>query len=131
MSEFPPSEPERSGAQSGPVAFLGLGHMGGPMAINLVKAGYTVTGFDVVPAALEAARAHGIATAETAADAVRPCSLQCGRHHVEAGHGVPGFDQVDGHRPAHVAQAKKGDRAVLRHGPLRFGRRCFRHCRAP
>ena len=34
------------------------------MAINLVKAGYTVTGFDVVPAALETARAHGIATAD-------------------------------------------------------------------
>ena len=27
------------------VAFLGLGHMGGPMAANLVKAGYSVTGF--------------------------------------------------------------------------------------
>ena len=26
------------------------------MAVNLVKAGYPVTGFDVVPAALEAAR---------------------------------------------------------------------------
>ena len=33
------------------------------MAVNLVKAGYTVTGFDVVPAALDAARAHGIPTA--------------------------------------------------------------------
>ena len=56
--------------QAGTIAFLGLGHMGGPMAINLVKAGYTVTGFDVVPAALETARAHGIATADTAAEAV-------------------------------------------------------------
>ena len=33
------------------------------MAVNLVKAGYTVTGFDVVPAALDAAREHGIPTA--------------------------------------------------------------------
>ncbi|MGX1162580.1 3-hydroxyisobutyrate dehydrogenase-like beta-hydroxyacid dehydrogenase [Pseudarthrobacter sp. SLBN-100] len=23
------------------IAFLGLGHMGGPMAVNLVRAGYT------------------------------------------------------------------------------------------
>ena len=45
------------------IAFLGLGHMGGPMAVNLVKAGYTVAGFDVVPAALEAAREHGVPTA--------------------------------------------------------------------
>ena len=28
------------------VAFLGLGHMGGPMAANLVAAGHTVRGFD-------------------------------------------------------------------------------------
>ena len=34
------------------VAFLGLGNMGGPMAANLVNAGYTVHGFDPVPAAL-------------------------------------------------------------------------------
>ena len=25
---------------TGTIAFLGLGHMGGPMAVNLVKAGY-------------------------------------------------------------------------------------------
>ena len=33
------------------IAFLGLGHMGGPMAKNLVAAGHTVRGFDLVPAA--------------------------------------------------------------------------------
>ena len=37
------------------VAFLGLGHMGGPMALNLVRAGYRVTAFDVVPAYVGAA----------------------------------------------------------------------------
>lgn len=51
------------------IAFLGLGHMGGPMAVNLVKAGYTVAGFDVVPAALDAARAAGVPVAASAADA--------------------------------------------------------------
>ena len=33
------------------IAFLGLGNMGGPMAANLVNAGYTVRGFDPVAAA--------------------------------------------------------------------------------
>ncbi|MDQ0770782.1 3-hydroxyisobutyrate dehydrogenase [Pseudarthrobacter defluvii] len=48
------------------VAFLGLGHMGGPMALNLVRAGYRVAGFDVVPAALEAVRAQGVPVAASA-----------------------------------------------------------------
>lgn len=43
--------------------------MGGPMAANLVKAGYPVTGFDVVPAALEAAQAAGVSVAESSAQA--------------------------------------------------------------
>ena len=43
------------------VAFLGLGHMGGPMSTNLVAAGHTVRGFDPVPAAVEAAISNGVA----------------------------------------------------------------------
>lgn len=35
------------------IAFIGLGHMGLPMAKNLLKAGYEVTGYDLVPEALE------------------------------------------------------------------------------
>lgn len=42
------------------IAFIGLGNMGGPMAANLVKAGHTVAGFDLVPALLEAAVATGV-----------------------------------------------------------------------
>ena len=53
------------------VAFLGLGHMGGPMAANLVRAGYTVTGYDPVPAAQDEAAKNGITVAEAAVDAVR------------------------------------------------------------
>ncbi|WP_321793475.1 3-hydroxyisobutyrate dehydrogenase [Caballeronia sp. J97] len=41
------------------IGFIGLGHMGGPMAANLLKAGHAVTAFDLVPAALEAAKAAG------------------------------------------------------------------------
>ncbi len=36
------------------------------MAANLVKAGHTVRGFDLVPASLEAARAEGITVAGSA-----------------------------------------------------------------
>ncbi|KTC97328.1 3-hydroxyisobutyrate dehydrogenase [Legionella geestiana] len=36
------------------IGFAGLGHMGLPMAINLVKAGFTVTGFDLAPRARQA-----------------------------------------------------------------------------
>ncbi|HYE01101.1 MAG TPA: 3-hydroxyisobutyrate dehydrogenase [Alphaproteobacteria bacterium] len=52
------------------IAFLGLGNMGRPMAANLVRAGHSVTGYDVVPAAVEAARADGIVGAESIAAAV-------------------------------------------------------------
>lgn len=51
------------------IGFIGLGNMGLPMAANLVKAGHVVTGFDTVAAALEKARAAGIAIAGTAAGA--------------------------------------------------------------
>ncbi|ADG79660.1 3-hydroxyisobutyrate dehydrogenase OS=Tsukamurella paurometabola (strain ATCC 8368 / DSM / CCUG 35730 / CIP 100753 / JCM 10117 / KCTC 9821 / NBRC 16120/ NCIMB 702349 / NCTC 13040) OX=521096 GN=Tpau_3068 PE=3 SV=1 [Tsukamurella paurometabola] len=52
------------------IAFLGLGHMGGPMAKNLVAAGHTVRGFDLVPEAQDAARAAGVTVIDTAEEAV-------------------------------------------------------------
>jgi 3-hydroxyisobutyrate dehydrogenase len=52
------------------IAFIGLGNMGGPMAANLVKAGYAVQGFDVVPAALDHARESGVTVEPDAAAAV-------------------------------------------------------------
>ncbi len=36
------------------IGFIGLGHMGLPMAINLIKAGHDVTGFDLQQAAMDA-----------------------------------------------------------------------------
>lgn len=51
------------------IGFIGLGNMGGPMAANLVKAGHTVQGFDLVPAALEAATAVGVQGVPSAAEA--------------------------------------------------------------
>jgi 3-hydroxyisobutyrate dehydrogenase len=52
------------------IAFIGLGNMGGGMAANLVKAGHAVIAFDLVPAALEKARANGCQVAGSAAEAV-------------------------------------------------------------
>jgi 3-hydroxyisobutyrate dehydrogenase len=42
------------------IVFIGLGNMGLPMARNLVKAGHDLTGYDIVPAVIEAARAAGL-----------------------------------------------------------------------
>jgi len=55
------------------IGFIGLGNMGGGMAINLAKAGYEVVAFDLAAAALERAEAGGCrrgASAEEAATAV-------------------------------------------------------------
>ncbi|WP_375463666.1 3-hydroxyisobutyrate dehydrogenase [uncultured Methylobacterium sp.] len=51
------------------IAFIGLGNMGGPMAANLVRAGFSVRGFDLNPASLEAAGAEGVAVAGSVLEA--------------------------------------------------------------
>jgi 3-hydroxyisobutyrate dehydrogenase len=52
------------------IGFIGLGNMGGPMAVNLVKAGHSVTGYDLNPAALDALSKAGGKVARSAADAI-------------------------------------------------------------
>ncbi|WP_306418460.1 3-hydroxyisobutyrate dehydrogenase [Pseudoprimorskyibacter insulae] len=53
------------------IAFIGLGNMGGPMAANLIKAGHSVTGFDVAGTTVEGARvAASAAEAAKGADVV-------------------------------------------------------------
>jgi 3-hydroxyisobutyrate dehydrogenase len=52
------------------IAFLGLGHMGGPMAANLVSAGHTVRGFDPVAELKDAAAAKGAQVFDSGAEAV-------------------------------------------------------------
>jgi 3-hydroxyisobutyrate dehydrogenase len=42
------------------IAFIGLGNMGGPMAANLVRAGHSVAGFDLIEASRENARKNGV-----------------------------------------------------------------------
>ncbi|NYT64805.1 3-hydroxyisobutyrate dehydrogenase [Alcaligenaceae bacterium] len=53
------------------IAFIGLGHMGGPMALNLVKAGYQLSVFDLVPAAVQTLVNAGAQQAASAAEAVK------------------------------------------------------------
>jgi 3-hydroxyisobutyrate dehydrogenase len=53
------------------IAFIGLGNMGGPMAANLVKAGHSVLGFDLVGASRVAASEAGVMVQASAIAAVR------------------------------------------------------------
>jgi 3-hydroxyisobutyrate dehydrogenase len=53
------------------IAFIGLGNMGGPMAVNLVKAGHAVLGFDLMEASRSAASKAGIAVQASAVSAVQ------------------------------------------------------------
>lgn len=88
------------------IAFLGLGHMGGPMAANLVKAGYRVLGFDYAQAALDAAAASGVETVESGTEAAARADVvitmfPSGRHVLDAYRG-------DVTRPGLLASAKPG-----------------------
>ena len=53
-----------------PIAFIGLGNMGGPMAANLVKAGHEVRGFDLSAEIMKAAEENGVTAASSLAGAV-------------------------------------------------------------
>ncbi len=52
------------------VAFFGLGNMGGPMAANLVKAGFEVCAFDLQPASVQKAVDDGCSAASSETEAV-------------------------------------------------------------
>ena len=70
------------------VAFLGLGNMGLPMALNLIKAGHQVHGFDLVQAQLDAFKAAGGVSAHSASEATKDAevviSMLPASRHVEA-----------------------------------------------
>ncbi|MNO81514.1 3-hydroxyisobutyrate dehydrogenase [compost metagenome] len=70
------------------IAFLGLGHMGAPMAANLLKAGYLLRVFDLVQSAIDTAVAQGASAARSARDAVQDVdvviSMLPASHHVES-----------------------------------------------
>ncbi len=67
------------------IAFVGLGHMGGPMAARLVRAGHRVLGYDLVPSLLAAAAETGVEAAASAEEAASGADvvitmLPAGRH---------------------------------------------------
>ena len=70
------------------IAFIGLGNMGGPMAVNLRKAGHRVTAFDLNQDVLSKAREQGVQVAGSAAEAVEGAavvvSMLPASRHVEA-----------------------------------------------
>jgi 3-hydroxyisobutyrate dehydrogenase len=52
------------------VGFIGLGNMGGPMAVNLIKAGHQVKGFDLSQPAIASFKENGGNSVASAQDAV-------------------------------------------------------------
>ncbi|MBN8751782.1 MULTISPECIES: 3-hydroxyisobutyrate dehydrogenase [Variovorax] len=81
------------------IAFIGLGNMGGPMAMNLLKAGHTLSAFDLSAEACKKFGAEGLpiakSAAETVADAEVVISMLPASAHVEGlflgGAGKPGL----------------------------------------
>jgi 3-hydroxyisobutyrate dehydrogenase len=69
------------------IAFIGLGNMGGPMALNLLKAGHTLSAFDLSVEACKKFAAEGLpiakSAAETVADAEVVVSMLPASAHVE------------------------------------------------
>ncbi len=57
------------------IGFIGLGHMGGPMARNLLKAGHSLVVFDVVQKNLDALTGAGAVAAQSARDAAAQAEL--------------------------------------------------------
>ncbi len=107
------------------IAFIGLGNMGGPMAANLVKAGHTITGFDLSPVSCDEAKAAGIGIAASAISAVAAADvivtmLPAGKHvrsvwaeivpHAKAGALIVDCStiDVDSARAVHALAAQAG-----------------------
>ena len=57
------------------IAFVGLGNMGGPMSINLVKAGHEVYGHDIVPEKVDGAMAGGVIAAGSNSAAAKDADM--------------------------------------------------------
>ncbi|MEK1889577.1 MAG: 3-hydroxyisobutyrate dehydrogenase [Phyllobacterium sp.] len=107
------------------IAFIGLGHMGNPMAANLVKAGHKVLGYDLITENLTAAEGNGVTIAASAQAAVADADvvitmLPAGKHVLSvyeaiargAKHGALFIDSstidVDSARKAHAIAKDHG-----------------------
>ncbi|PPQ36529.1 3-hydroxyisobutyrate dehydrogenase [Rhodoblastus acidophilus] len=114
------------------IAFIGLGNMGGPMAVNLAKADKRVLGFDFSAAALDKAREGGVEPAPSGAAAAEQADvivtmLPAGKHLLAALDGDDGLLRsarkgallidcstvdMDSARAAHDLAAKRGLKSV-------------------
>lgn len=111
------------------IAFIGLGNMGGPMAVNLVKAGHKVVAFDLVEASRAQAKTDGAEIADSAVAAVKGADavvtmLPAGKHVLAVWNEVvPAMAKgaliidsstidVESARAAHALAAKHGIAAV-------------------
>lgn len=111
------------------IAFIGLGNMGNPMAANLVKAGHTVHGFDLLPANLTTAKDNGVVIMANGAAAAKDADviitmLPAGKHVVSVYEELAGVARkgtlfidsstidVESARKAHGIAAKAGHLSV-------------------
>lgn len=114
------------------IGFIGLGNMGGPMAANLVKAGHSVHGFDLSPAAIDAAKEAGVTIGGSPAAVAREAEivitmLPSGKHVLSVYDGAEGIVaavkpgtllidsstiDVDSARKAHALATARGAVAV-------------------
>ena len=111
------------------IAFIGLGNMGGPMAANLVRAGHTVLGCDLVAALRDEAAQAGVTPAADARAAVLGADivvtmLPAGKHVVAVwGDSLPAAKKgalfidsstidVESSRRAHALAAAQGVMSV-------------------
>ncbi len=67
------------------IAFIGLGNMGGPMALNLLKAGFNVCVFDLVQSTMDQVAQFGARQGKSASDAIKGADvvismLPAGKH---------------------------------------------------
>ncbi|RPV97487.1 3-hydroxyisobutyrate dehydrogenase [Pseudomonas aeruginosa] len=83
------------------IAFIGLGHMGAPMATNLLKAGYLLNVFDLVQSAVDGLVAVGASAARSARDAVQGADVVISM--LPASQHVEGLYLDDGGLLAHIA----------------------------
>jgi hypothetical protein len=98
------------------IGFIGLGNMGAPIAANLIGAGHRVTGFDLVPRAMEALATKGGHAAASAAEAAAagdivitmlPAGPQVRSVYLDKGGATGGGRDRDGH------PARRGRRQSL------------------
>ena len=117
------------------IGFIGVGTMGLPMAINLVKKGFAVTAFDLNPEAVKAAAAAGMTAAASAAEAVAGADLVItmlpSSSHVDAAYSGDGGVLAAGRKGTLCVDMSTIDPAVSRRVAAAAAERGLRFIDAP